>query len=113
MWEDSINQQGGKWVFSLTSKDDTLRVDSIWEDLLLSMIGEYLDAGDEICGAVLGKRKNGQFKISLWTKTKDAVEEIEKIGRVMRKELGLPPNIHLDYFPHRDGAEFPTAIVRV
>ena len=36
--------QGGKWVMTL-QKEDASRMDDLWELLLLSMIGEYLDDG--------------------------------------------------------------------
>lgn len=114
MWEDDTNKQGGKWVFTITTKEDMARLDAIWEDMLLAVLGEYLDDGNAICGLVLGKRKT-QTKIAVWTNNKDAVEEISRIGKNIRREGKLESNVVLEYFPHRDGTgtEFPAAIMKL
>jgi translation initiation factor 4E len=39
-----------------------------WEDLLLAMMGEQFDVGDEICGAVISIRQNEDI-LSLWNKS--------------------------------------------
>ncbi len=48
--QDTANEKGGKWVMTLTAKDDTSRMDEMWELLLLAMIGEYLDDGSTETG---------------------------------------------------------------
>eukprot|EP00331_Platyophrya_macrostoma_P033996 CAMPEP_0176445352 /NCGR_PEP_ID=MMETSP0127-20121128/23649_1 /TAXON_ID=938130 /ORGANISM="Platyophrya macrostoma, Strain WH" /LENGTH=185 /DNA_ID=CAMNT_0017831119 /DNA_START=103 /DNA_END=660 /DNA_ORIENTATION=+ len=113
MWEDSVNQNGGKWVFTLTTKEDLNRMDTIWEDMILSAIGEYLDDGDAICGLVLGKRKT-QTKISIWTNNKEELEALARIGKNIRREAKLEAHVTLEFYPHRDGtgAEFPSSILK-
>lgn len=113
MWEDDTNRNGGKWIFTFSSKEDIARLDQVWEDVLLAVIGECLDDGDEICGLVLGKRKS-QTKIALWTRGKDNLEELQRIAKVLRREGKLEGSIALEYFPHRDstGTEFPAAILK-
>eukprot|EP01004_Peranema_trichophorum_P008795 NODE_7545_length_766_cov_32.813375_g6933_i0.p1 GENE.NODE_7545_length_766_cov_32.813375_g6933_i0~~NODE_7545_length_766_cov_32.813375_g6933_i0.p1 ORF type:complete len:195 (-),score=19.15 NODE_7545_length_766_cov_32.813375_g6933_i0:132-716(-) len=105
MWEDDYNTKGGKWVMTIpqTAKDDLNRLDDLWELLLLSMIGEYLDdsEGDQICGAVLSKRKAGP-RISVWTRDRDDRESLKRIGTRLRASLKLSPNTALDYQSHAD-----------
>lgn len=48
--QDPANEKGGKWTLTLTSKEDINRLDEMWESLLLSMIGEYLDDGSTEAG---------------------------------------------------------------
>lgn len=47
---DPVNEKGGKWVMTLAAKEDVNRLDEMWELLLLSMIGEYLDDGSADSG---------------------------------------------------------------
>ncbi|XP_076919690.1 eukaryotic translation initiation factor 4E-1-like [Bidens hawaiensis] len=62
-WEDPVCAGGGKWTMTFPkSKSDTC-----WLYMLLAMIGEQFDHGDEICGAVVNVRSR-QEKIALWTK---------------------------------------------
>lgn len=102
MWEDPTNSGGGKWSLTLTTKEDLFRLDAIWEDLLLSIIGEYLDPGNELVGCVLGKRRNN-VRIAIWTKNKDDTDGNMKIGQNIRKELRLAPAVAIEYFPHNAG----------
>jgi hypothetical protein len=43
-------------------------LDQLWLNILLAMIGEQFDEGDEICGAVASVRAR-QEKVALWTRT--------------------------------------------
>jgi translation initiation factor 4E len=49
-----------------------------WEDVILAVIGEQFDVGSEVCGAVLSIR-NTEDIISIWNKTADNIEAINKI----------------------------------
>ena len=49
-----------------------------WEELVLAIIGEQFDVGNEICGAVVSTRANEDI-ISVWNKTNDNQEAINKI----------------------------------
>ena len=49
-----------------------------WEDVILAVIGEQFDVGSEVCGAVLSVR-NTEDIISIWNKTADNLEAINKI----------------------------------
>lgn len=64
VWEDEANKRGGKWIVRLKKGV----ADRYWEDLLLAIIGDqFLEAGDEVCGAVLSVR-SGEDVLSVWTK---------------------------------------------
>lgn len=64
VWEDEENKKGGKWIVRLKKGV----ADRYWEDLLCAMIGDqFLEASDEVCGAVLSVR-SGEDVLSVWTK---------------------------------------------
>ena len=73
-WEDPQNKAGGKWMVRL-KKGIASRY---WEDVILAVIGEQFDVGSEVCGAVLSVR-NTEDIISIWNKTADNLEAINKI----------------------------------
>ena len=52
MWEDPANERGGKWVLNVRNNDKHI-LGHYWENLVLGMIGETVDASDEITGAVV------------------------------------------------------------
>ena len=42
--------------------------DRYWEDLLLAIVGDqFMEAGDEVCGAVLSVR-SGEDMLNVWTR---------------------------------------------
>ena len=64
VWEDEANKRGGKWIIRLKKGV----ADRYWEDLLLAIIGDqFMEAGEEVCGAVLSVR-SGEDVLSVWTK---------------------------------------------
>eukprot|EP00994_Dinema_validum_P000571 NODE_1110_length_1097_cov_55.541031_g855_i0.p2 GENE.NODE_1110_length_1097_cov_55.541031_g855_i0~~NODE_1110_length_1097_cov_55.541031_g855_i0.p2 ORF type:complete len:222 (+),score=85.98 NODE_1110_length_1097_cov_55.541031_g855_i0:76-666(+) len=106
MWEDDANKYGGKWVLTLNPKDDPSRQCELWDLLVLAMIGEYLDdgvEGDQICGAVLSRRKNGT-RISVWTKDKGDAN-IELVGARIRTVLKLNDTASLAFSPHSESMD--------
>ncbi len=68
-WEDSANENGGKWVFTVSNKD-LPSLDDKWMNLVLSLIGETIDDGDCVTGIVVSLRKVGS-KIAIWTRDMD------------------------------------------
>ncbi|KAK6151867.1 hypothetical protein DH2020_014502 [Rehmannia glutinosa] len=63
LWEDSANCNGGKWIIRF-KKSVSGR---FWEDLVLALVGDQLDYGDNICGAVLSIRLNEDI-LSVWNR---------------------------------------------
>ncbi|KUF85584.1 Eukaryotic translation initiation factor 4E type 2 [Phytophthora nicotianae] len=95
MWEDPANRRGGKWMVRLR-KGIASRY---WEDLVLAIIGEQFDVGNEICGAVISIRYNEDI-ISLWNRNADNNEACYRIRDTMRKVLNLPQFVALEYKRH-------------
>jgi hypothetical protein len=55
-----------------------------WETIVLSIIGEMLEPeenGDEICGAVMSKRKTGD-RIAVWNRRNNQPQLIMAMGKV-------------------------------
>jgi hypothetical protein len=86
MWEDPANAGGGKWV--LTMKNNPELLDRCWSWMAMALVGEELEDGDEICGAVVSLRTRVD-RIQLWTRSKDDVEKLNSIGKKMVKLLDV------------------------
>ncbi|KAK3198098.1 hypothetical protein Dsin_021513 [Dipteronia sinensis] len=63
LWEDSANCNGGKWIIRFKKAVSG----RFWEDLVLALVGDQLDYGDNICGAVLSIRFNEDI-LSVWNR---------------------------------------------
>uniref|UniRef100_I1MNU8 mRNA cap-binding protein n=1 Tax=Glycine max TaxID=3847 RepID=I1MNU8_SOYBN len=63
LWEDSANCNGGKWIIRFKK----VVSGRFWEDLVLALVGDQLDYGDNICGAVLSIRFNEDI-LSVWNR---------------------------------------------
>ncbi|KAF8067700.1 translation initiation factor eIF 4e-like domain-containing protein [Lyophyllum atratum] len=86
MWEDEANANGGKWV--LTMKNNPTLLDRCWSWLAMALVGEELEEGDEICGAVVSLRSKVD-RIQVWTRSKDEVEKLNAIGKKLIKLLDV------------------------
>ncbi|EQC40175.1 translation initiation factor 4E [Saprolegnia diclina VS20] len=95
MWEDAANRRGGKWMIRIRKGVSS----RYWEDLVLAIIGEQFDVGNEICGAVMSIRYNEDI-ISLWNRNADNNEACYRIRDTMRKLLNLPQFVVLEYKRH-------------
>ena len=96
MWEDPANANGGKWV--LTMKNNPALLDRCWNWLAMALVGEELEEGDEICGAVVSLRSKVD-RIQVWTRGKDDVEKLNGIGKRLIKLLDVSEadNIGLEF----------------
>ncbi|KAG8649855.1 hypothetical protein MANES_08G145200v8 [Manihot esculenta] len=63
LWEDSANSNGGKWIIRFKK----VVSGRFWEDMVLALVGDQLDYGDNICGAVLSIRFNEDI-LSVWNR---------------------------------------------
>ncbi|RNF15059.1 eukaryotic translation initiation factor eIF-4E [Trypanosoma conorhini] len=80
-------------------------LDAMWENLLMAMVGEYLDPepdGEHIMGLVLSRRKYHN-RIALWLRDASASEAVARIEKRLVKEAGLPPSVKLIFTPHSTG----------
>ncbi|KAG0275242.1 hypothetical protein BGZ95_009044 [Linnemannia exigua] len=87
MWEDPANANGGRWIVTLLTKNPEL-LDRCWMELAYALVGEQLDLGDDICGAVLSRRTKAD-RLAVWVRDKDNVEAINGIGKRLVKFLDL------------------------
>ncbi|KAF2455575.1 translation initiation factor eIF 4e-like domain-containing protein [Lineolata rhizophorae] len=96
VWEDEENRRGGKWIMRLKKGV----ADRYWEDLLLAMIGDqFLEAGEEVCGAVLSVR-SGEDVFSIWTKNDGGRNiKIRYVCSVAAQCQPTPCIIPLPFFP--------------
>ncbi|KAF8631102.1 hypothetical protein AX17_005147 [Amanita inopinata Kibby_2008] len=86
MWEDPANANGGKWV--LTMKNNPALLDRCWGWVAMALVGEELEEGDDICGAVVSLRSKVD-RIQVWTRSKDDVEKLNRIGKKLVKLLDV------------------------
>jgi len=114
MWEDKVNLEGGKWVIQLKGGDKRM-LNTYWQNLVLALIGEQLDdTRDEICGAVMSRRKNGD-KIAVWNKTKTDQKIIMELGKRIRQVVtedlapGANPDFQMNYMVHKDSLQSGTS----
>ncbi|KAH6573277.1 hypothetical protein BASA61_003751 [Batrachochytrium salamandrivorans] len=94
IWEDNLT--GGKWIIRL-KKGIASRY---WEDLLLAIIGDQFDVGDEICGVVVSIRHSEDI-ISLWNKSAEDGRTNLRIRDTLKRVLSLPANCVMEYKAHK------------
>jgi len=100
MWEDPINEKGGKWTLTLKPTEKS-SLDQYWESLVLAMVGETLDPGDEVCGAVISRRTK-QDRIALWNKNAGDRSLVITLGKKMKEMLAVPEKLKIEYSLHMD-----------
>jgi len=112
MWEDPANADGGKWV--LTMKNNPALLDRCWNWLAMALVGEELEDGDEICGAVVSLRTKVD-RIQLWTRSKDDVDRLNAIGKKLVKLLDISEadNIGLDFQHNSDDRPLPNKFLSI
>lgn len=81
-WEDKANQDGGKWIAQLRHTEE---IDSIWLNVLLTLIGGTLDSQDPekevVNGVFVMVRPRGTVRVQLWVKA-DAQKSMEVAQRL-------------------------------
>jgi translation initiation factor 4E len=89
-------REWGKWV--LTMKNNPALLDRCWNWLAMALVGEELEEGDEICGAVVSLRSKVD-RIQVWTRGKEDVEKLNGIGKRLIKLLDVieADNIGLEF----------------
>ena len=92
VWEDPRNLTGGKIALHL-KKGFSGR---LWEQLVLTMIGEKYEIIQEILGVIVSSRFNEDV-ISIWIANS---EEHEILKEFIKKSLNLPPNTLFEYKAH-------------
>lgn len=63
-------------------------LDRVWQNLVCGMIGEQIDEGDDICGAVISIRPKVQ-RIQVWVRNKNHFDTVEQIGQTLLRVLDI------------------------
>ena len=101
LWEDPANEGGGRWYFGLEKSRLTqynIQIQETWIYILLSLIGNTIDAHNLICGAVVSVRER-ETRFMIWTR-KGEVSQIMDIGKALKKNLRYCTR--LSYRKHSD-----------
>ncbi len=86
IWEDPANLKGSEYACRKTMAIEQL--DLCWENLVLSLIGETLDDGDEICGirlvdkSIIKRSPKALYKFELWLRGQD-----EEVNNKIKQKL--------------------------
>lgn len=97
MWEDEKNKTGGRLMLRCKSGYSA----RIWEDLLLSFIGQQFQNNDDINGVVISIRENHDI-ISIWNKYGDNENVQERLKQDAVNLLNLPSQTKLEYKVHKE-----------
>ena len=100
IWEDEANRRGGKWSVHIPKGIAHDGVSArYWELVLLSIIGEQFDVGNEVCGAVFSVRFNEDI-IAIWVRHSANTDALQKVRDMLYRVLKMPHTAQLDYKPH-------------
>lgn len=122
VWEDAGNKRGGKWIIRLKKGV----ADRYWEDLLLAIVGDqFMEASDEVCGAVLSVR-SGEDVLSVWTKMDGGRNikircvlilpqwsqgsELTVTSETIKRVLAFPPDTNIVWRSHDESIAQKTAV---
>jgi len=95
MWEDNANTLGGKWIVRLRKG----LASRFWEKLVIAIISDQFDVGNDICGAVISIRYHEDI-ISVWNRSAQRPDTVLKIKETMKRILALPSSCNLEYKSH-------------
>ncbi|KAK9475036.1 translation initiation factor eIF 4e-like domain-containing protein [Dipodascopsis tothii] len=103
-WEDSQNENGGRWSFQCKDKR-SYNIDMLWLHTMLGAIGETVEqeSDDEVMGVVVNVRK-ALFRISVWTRTHNNEQTLLDIGRRFKMLLQLHGNDLVEFTSHREAS---------
>jgi len=77
-------------------------LDVYWQSLVVAVIGEVLDDGDEITGVCFARRKQGD-RLEVWTRRKDNQAWINQLKKRLLKVVFEDADqcpFFLEYNPH-------------
>ncbi|KAJ8448095.1 hypothetical protein Cgig2_031819 [Carnegiea gigantea] len=111
LWEDSANCNGGKWIIRFKKAVSG----RFWEDLVLALVGDQLDYGDNICGAVLSIRFSEDI-LSVWNRNASDHQAVMALRDAIKRHLKLPHSYVMEYKPHdaslRDNSSYRNTWLR-
>lgn len=111
LWEDVANRNGGKWIIRFKK----IVAGRFWEDLVLAIVGDQLEAGDSVCGVVLSIRF-GEDILSVWNRSASDNQAVMSLRDSIKRHLHLPQSYMMEYKPHdaslRDNSSFRNTWLR-
>ncbi|KAF7147784.1 hypothetical protein RHSIM_Rhsim03G0001600 [Rhododendron simsii] len=111
LWEDSANCNGGKWIIRFKKAISG----RFWEDLVLALVGDQLDYGDNVCGVVLSIRFNEDI-LSVWNRNAPDHQAVMALRDAIKRHLKLPHSYVMEYKPHdaslRDNSSYRNTWLR-
>eukprot|EP00736_Rhodelphis_marinus_P012635 Rmarinus@m.14381 len=103
-WEDKHNANGGTLSFL---KVDRRIGNNMWQELLMSVIGDQLPFTDDICGLVLSVRPSGD-RIQLWVRVSLSRAEVGEGVAALRSAISLCRYSAVEYTDHSARAAGPS-----
>ncbi|KAJ3335980.1 hypothetical protein HDU83_009761, partial [Entophlyctis luteolus] len=100
MWEDPLNEKGGKWVAQVP-KAKMAEFDTLWLNTVLSVIGESFEDAGEVVGAVVSVRRHGN-RLAVWTMSFDNGDKCKRIGLAWKAALGYAEEEKIGFQAHSD-----------
>jgi len=100
-WEDPMNRSGAEWFCRKMFPGPQL--DEFWLNLVLGMIGETIDGGDEICGARVVDKSTGSrqmYRLELWFKHKDETIAAELLAKMQTALGSAAKTCKWEFRPH-------------
>jgi translation initiation factor 4E len=92
MWEDKMNEKGGKWVLQFPRNAKKPEdVNEAWLYTMLACIGAAYEQDEEICGCVMSVRK-GFYRIALWIRNGAVDEVVQSCGKQFKASIGFAGN---------------------
>ncbi|KAM7251100.1 hypothetical protein ACFE04_022983 [Oxalis oulophora] len=111
LWEDSANRNGGKWIIRFKKAVSG----RFWEDLVLALVGDQLEYGDNVCGAVLSVRFNEDI-LSVWNRNASDHQAVMSLRDAIKRHLKLPHSYVMEYKAHdaslRDNSSYRNTWLR-
>ena len=102
MWEDSHNEEGGKWLLQVAKQHRTVTLDKFWLEIMMCLIGEaFGENGIIVNGAVVNLRAKAD-KVSVWLADAKDSDAIMSIGRCIKNRLQLADRDKIFFEIHKD-----------
>lgn len=97
-WEHPTNKGGGKWIWENPSANRE-KLDVLWRDLMLLVIGESLIQRSElVVGGTVHSRYSGD-RLNLWM-VPAVNDQLQLCGRALREKMNIGGSLH--YKLHSD-----------
>jgi hypothetical protein len=74
-------------MFQLAGRERQ-NADAYWQNLLLALVGEVLEGREQVCGAVVSRRKM-RDRIAVWTRKTDDAVAVAQLGNDLKTVLRL------------------------